>query len=63
MDIIELITNLSVEMNNVANAMIEHSDDNKCNDKQNWIDRSNELSGAAQIVEEWALCAAKDEAT
>ncbi len=56
MDIIELMTNLSVEMNSVANAMAGHADTERCKDKEEWISHSKELINASKMMAEWAVC-------
>jgi hypothetical protein len=57
MDIIELMTNLSVEMNRVANAMADHADTEKCKNKDEWMSHAKELINASKMMAEWAVCA------
>ncbi len=57
MDILELMTNLSVEMNSVANAMAGHADTEKCKNKDEWMNHSKELINASKMMAEWAICA------
>jgi hypothetical protein len=56
MDILELMTNLSVEMTSVANAMADHADTKKCKNKDEWISHSKELINASKMMAEWAVC-------